>query len=198
MTHSPKRQLRDQMRRLRRGVARPARERHSRAICDRVQALAQFQRCRTLALYWPLLDRGEVDVRSLDQAARGTGKRVFYPFMSGAGSAVQMGFAAVERTDCLRDRGRGFSEPDPSGRQALPGELELIVVPALAATPAGHRLGHGSGFYDVVLARFRPPACSIVVVYSCQLLDRLPLEPHDMACDLVVTEQTPLGQCGGG
>jgi 5-formyltetrahydrofolate cyclo-ligase len=61
-------------------------------------------------------------------------------------------------------------------------------VPALAATPDGHRLGYGKGFYDATLPDVCPPALAIAVVYSFQLLAELPVESHDHRCDLVATD----------
>jgi 5-formyltetrahydrofolate cyclo-ligase len=64
-----------------------------------------------------------------------------------------------------------------------------VIVPALAATPDGHRLGYGSGFYDVTLPELRPPALAVTVLYSFQLLAELPTLEHDVACDVVVTDR---------
>ncbi len=51
-------------------------------------------------------------------------------------------------------------EPDPGVPAAKAGDIDLIVVPALAAALTGHRIGAGSGFYDVTLRDFptRSPA----------------------------------------
>jgi 5-formyltetrahydrofolate cyclo-ligase len=40
-----------------------------------------------------------------------------------------------------------------------------------------------------VLPRFSPPATSIVVAFDFQLVVELPVEAHDVACDLVVTDR---------
>ena len=63
-----------------------------------------------------------------------------------------------------------------------------MVVPALAADARGHRIGYGSAFYDAVIAAMCPPACSLVVVYDFELVDRVPVGRFDRACDLVVTD----------
>ena len=78
-----------------------------------------------------------------------------------------------------------------ASRAAGVAELDLILVPALAATQEGARLGFGSGFYDRVLPVFRasPRTLSLIVLYEFQVVAALPTEPHDFFCDALLTEQ---------
>jgi 5-formyltetrahydrofolate cyclo-ligase len=55
----------------------------------------------------------------------------------------------------------------------------IAIVPALAADPAGHRLGRGGGSYDRALARLSPDAVSIALLHAGELLPHVPHEPHD-------------------
>lgn len=68
-----------------------------------------------------------------------------------------------------------------------PGDLDVVVVPGVAFTVDGHRLGQGGGHYDRFLLRLRPDCLTIGVCYAEQLVDAVPLEPHDVAVDVVVT-----------
>jgi 5-formyltetrahydrofolate cyclo-ligase len=74
-------------------------------------------------------------------------------------------------------------EDDPS-----PDEPDVIVVPGVAFTADGHRLGQGGGWYDRFLARVRDECVTIGVGFAPQLVERLPVEPHDVALDVVVTD----------
>jgi 5-formyltetrahydrofolate cyclo-ligase len=56
--------------------------------------------------------------------------------------------------------------------------VDLVVVPAVAVDARGMRLGRGGGSYDRALARARS-ARVLAVVYSDELLDEVPAEPHD-------------------
>jgi 5-formyltetrahydrofolate cyclo-ligase len=71
--------------------------------------------------------------------------------------------------------------PDPSG-------VDVVIVPGVAFTPGGARLGQGGGWYDRFLAAVRPDCTSIGVGFEEQVVDALPTEAHDIALDLVVTE----------
>ena len=66
-----------------------------------------------------------------------------------------------------------------------------MIVPGLAFTRRGDRLGQGGGWYDRVLAGVRDDCVTIGVAFAPQLVDELPVEPHDRPVDLVVTEHGP-------
>ena len=86
-------------------------------------------------------------------------------------------------------RGQKFAEPPRDAKVASRGDVDVVLVPALAVSPEGHRLGQGVGFYDATLPDLAPPALTIIVGFSFQLLAELPLEPHDFECDAVVTDR---------
>ena len=76
---------------------------------------------------------------------------------------------------------------EPQGDTPCPAEaIDLMVVPAVAFTRRGERLGRGKGFYDCYLSREGFRAYTVGVCYSHQLLDSLPTEPHDCRVDEVV------------
>ena len=76
---------------------------------------------------------------------------------------------------------------EPQGDEPCPAEtIDLMVVPAVAFTRQGERLGRGKGFYDCYLSREGFRAYTVGVCYSHQLLDSLPTEPHDCRVDEVV------------
>jgi len=187
-----KKLIRQRMRALRAALPASAWQARSGKICARLSALPEYQAARSIALFWPIDERREVDLRSLDASARAAGKLVYYPFMDPLGAIFRTGFRRVDDTSALIERGRGFSEPPNDAAEAGAGSLDLIVVPALAAAPSGHRLGYGAGFYDQTLAEFCPPALTLVVLYDFQLLSELPQATHDIACSLIVTDERTL------
>jgi 5,10-methenyltetrahydrofolate synthetase len=157
-------------------------------------------------LFWPLEQNREVDLRPLDAELAARGVARYYPFMDATsdelgGTSFVTGFRRVEDTSTLVERGRRFLEPPPGTPVAERGAVDLIIVPALVATPAGDRLGYGAGFYDATLPDLRPPARALIVAYSFQLVGELPLFEHDVRCDGVVTDDAvydPDGSIGAG
>ena len=69
---------------------------------------------------------------------------------------------------------------------------DVVIVPGLAFTPRGQRLGQGGGWYDRFLAGVRDDCVTIGVCFHEQLVAEVPTEPHDVAVDVVVTDE---GRC---
>lgn len=67
-------------------------------------------------------------------------------------------------------------------------KCQIILVPGVAFDRRGIRLGRGQGFYDRALAQFKGK--KIGLAYAVQVLEEsLPCEPHDIAMDLIITNQ---------
>ena len=188
LAEAAKQELRKRMRALRTAHPAQALALRSRSLVARALQLPEFQAARSLALFFPLEARKEVDLRELDAEARRQGKRVYYPFLEQRGDALLSGLRLTGALSDLGERGARFPEPPPDAPSAQRGDVELLFVPALAVAPSGHRLGYGAGFYDSLLPDVRPPARAIVVAYDFQLLVELPILPHDVACDGVLTD----------
>jgi 5-formyltetrahydrofolate cyclo-ligase len=192
LAEAAKQELRKRLRALR--LAHPAEAllTRGRALVTRVISLPIFETASSVALFFPMLERKEIDLRPLDAEARRRGKRVYYPFLEPRGDALVSGLRLTGSLDELADRGQRFFEPPPEAPVAARGDVDLVLVPALAVAPSGHRLGYGAGFYDSLLPDVRPPAKAVVVAYDFQLLMELPTLPHDVPCDVVVTDAREL------
>lgn len=70
-----------------------------------------------------------------------------------------------------------------------PAAVDVVVVPGIAFTRSGDRLGQGGGWYDRFLTGVRADCVTIGVGFGPQLLASLPTEPHDRRLDVVVTDQ---------
>lgn len=66
---------------------------------------------------------------------------------------------------------------------------DVVVVPGLAFTASGHRLGQGGGWYDRYLTEIRDDCLTIGVCFREQLLADVPVEAHDITVDVVVTDE---------
>jgi 5-formyltetrahydrofolate cyclo-ligase len=188
LAEAAKQELRKRMRALRAAHPAEALSLRSRSLVARAAALPAWQAAGSVALFYPLLERKEVDLRELDAEARRQGKRVYYPFLEPRGDKLVSGLRLTGSLDELSLRGQRFHEPPPDASMAGRGDVDLIFVPALAVAPSGHRLGYGAGFYDSLLPDVRPPARAVVVAYDFQFLVDLPTLPHDVPCDAVVTD----------
>lgn len=86
--------------------------------------------------------------------------------------------------------GRPPAQPDGEARGAKSlKEADLIVIPALAASADGTRLGQGGGWYDRALMHRSPGVPVVAVVFDDEVLEPgiIPAEPHDVPVDAIVT-----------
>ena len=89
----------------------------------------------------------------------------------------------------LSARGTEVALPED---EVAPDWADVVIVPGLAFTPGGQRLGQGGGWYDRFLAGVRDDCVTIGVCFDEQLLAEVPTEAHDVLVDLVVTDR---GRC---
>lgn len=158
------------------------RERRSAAICRRILAMPFYAAARAIHSYLPM--RSEADVRPLIADALARGKGVVVPVV--APGAAELSHAWLESLGALEPGTFGTFNPRDA-RPAAPGDWDLTIVPLLAFDRRGYRLGYGKGYYDRLLAARSTPA--VGAAFAAQELDALPVEPHDVALDWIVTER---------
>jgi len=173
-----KAELRKRMRGVRKTMPAEACAARSAKIAERLEPL--LEGAATVALFWPMLERHEVDLRSVDPALRARGATVVYPTI---GETEMFFRAALPET--LAERGYGFEEPPEDAPRV--DAIDVIVVPALAADPTGQRIGYGAGYYDRTLPRYA--AKTVAVIYDWQLVAEVAALPNDVRVDWVVTDQ---------
>jgi len=151
----------------------------STEICQRIEALPEWADARTVAIYAAQIS--EPDLAALLDAPD---KTFCFPRVSDD----TLEFHRCDSHDLLRAGRWKIREPDPDNCPAVPpSEIDLLLIPGLAFTRAGGRLGRGGGFYDRFLSRVHR-AVKIGVCFHIQLITVLPLEIHDHEVDLVITE----------
>ena len=67
-------------------------------------------------------------------------------------------------------------------------KIDVVIVPLVAASLDGYRLGYGGGYYDRFLRKLRPDLITIGLSYEMQLFESIPIEEHDIRLDYIVTE----------
>ena len=86
--------------------------------------------------------------------------------------------------------GRPPAQPDGEARGAESlNEADLIIIPALAASADGTRLGQGGGWYDRALTHRSPGVPVVTAIFDDEVLEAgiIPAEPHDVPVDAIVT-----------
>ncbi len=164
----------------------------SARACDRLAALPEFAAARTLALYAPLPT--ELDVMPLAAAAIAHGVTVAIPRTNWTTRELLFAPLATADTNALVLGRLGLREPGRDAPTILLSAIDLLVVPGLAFDPRGHRLGRGAGFYDRLLAHPDLRALTVGVCFDEQLVEDVPVDPHDLPVASVVTPSHVVGR----
>jgi 5-formyltetrahydrofolate cyclo-ligase len=160
----------------------------SRAIVDRFLALPEYAEAQTVMFYIDV--RAEVRTRhSLPEALR-SGKKIVVPWCNDRG---ELELFHLTNMDELAVGMYKILEPKPELRQ-LPDkqvraeDLDVVMVPGVAFDRRGGRMGHGKGYYDKLLQHARSDAPLVALAFECQLFPEIPVAPHDIFMDKIITE----------
>lgn len=174
-----KKALRRAMRERNKALSVEQRRAASARIFSCVELLPQFVSARCVAAFCALGD--EPDTAEVLQRWVAMGLRVVVPRVEGE----VMRFYDYT-PEGVANGAFGIAEPTSEAPLCLPSEIDLVVVPGVAFTAEGMRLGRGKGYYDKYLAQPDFHAYTMGVGYAHQLVESLPTEPHDQRLDEVV------------
>ena len=189
-----KRALRLRMRQLRR--RQPNKEEAAARVFAELMQSPEYRNATTLLFYVSLPD--ELPTHCAISDALSQGKRVVVPYCVG----LDLGLFHLTDFEELQPGSLGILEPKLQlrylqGREVAPSSLDLLIVPGLAFTPRGARLGQGRGYYDRLIPTLKDQAYLVGVAFECQLLESLPVAAHDAEMQIVITEKAVYHQNSG-
>lgn len=155
----------------------------SLAMADAGEALS-FDPGTVIAGYLPI--RSEPDLRPLLARLRERGARLCLPVVMDRETIVFRDF--VRGADLVKT---GFGTSGP-GEEAEVLDPDLLLMPLSSFDARGNRLGYGAGHYDRAIARLRAKGKSPALIgaaFSVQEVEALPADAHDVALDMILTEQ---------
>jgi len=181
MSDGAKTRLRDEVLAGRRRRDSGELENAGAALAAHVAAEPLFARARTVAVYLSMPT--EPPTGPLIDALLAGGREVLVPVVA---DHNRLDWVALTAGTAPITSELGIPEPEGPrlGGDAL-ARCDVVLVPALAADHAGHRLGRGAGYYDRALADVAVPV--VAVVFTDELLADVPIEDHDVAVDAVLT-----------
>jgi len=155
----------------------------SAKACQLFAEQPEYQRAQVVQVYFSIAS--EADTMPLVLRAWQEGKRVVAPKVSWE----QRRMLPIEISSVvdLSEAYMGIREPT----QGVPlpvSEIDLVVLPGLGFDKFGNRLGRGKGFYDRFLAHRDYRAVSCALAMEEQFVDAVPVGPHDMPIDMLVTD----------
>lgn len=160
-------------------------------ILERLTAIAVFRSAHTVLSYASF--RSEVDTYGIMRYCAAHGKKVVLPRVEAASKTLHL--YEIGSIDDLCPGYWGIPEPPTlqSKKRDVAG-VDLIIVPGAAFDEECNRLGYGGGYYDRLLSGRKAPA--IALAYKEQVLSALPVEPHDVRMDMILTDTRTL-DCSG-
>ena len=207
-----KSEIRSFVKGLVRGISVEERTRFSEALKEEVVGLECWRSAKEVMLFFSLPD--EVDMLPLIRAALAEQKRIYLPRVIAAQVSRGVDVCEVAEGNTLPKKstlpagntvsgeemilevrelapeqlalGRwGIWEPtDEAPLLSDYSRLDLVVVPGVAFSSDGKRLGRGKSFYDRFLPLV-PRAAYVGVCYPCQVVEQIPADPWDIGMDIV-------------
>jgi 5-formyltetrahydrofolate cyclo-ligase len=172
---SDKSLLRKAMRERLRGLSPSERRERSVQICENLKRF--FPGNNSIALFAP--KEIEPDLDLLWELGSLEHHLISYPRCEGQ----TLSFRTVTTLSDLSSGRSGIREPVGG---AIPDRLDLMLIPGLAFTADGHRLGRGAGFYDRFLSTASGYTVKVGICFAFQLLPEIPVECHDVKVDALV------------
>ena len=174
-----RRDLRQKMLETRKSLPSQIINKTSKEICELIRNLDLFKNAKIIASY--VACNGEIDPSFLESSHN----KIF-------------SFPVVQKNRLLKfvtpngifaEGSFGIPEPQ-SGIEEEISDLDLVLVPLLAADIEGNRLGHGGGYYDKTFALERKDRRPMLIglAHSFQIVERLEVNPWDVPLDVLVTE----------
>lgn len=153
----------------------------SAAICGHLASSLVWQRSHTVMLYAPM--RYEPDLTPVLDTLNG--KCLVLPSMENDLIVPRTISSAAE----FRISSGALREPDPERCPVVDAAaIDLIMVPGLGFGRDGSRLGRGKGHYDRFLAALPDRTVSTGVCFACQVSATIPVEPHDVMMNRLLTQ----------
>lgn len=152
----------------------------SAAIAEHLLAAPEVRRAASVAAYAAV--GREPGTGLLLDGLRAAGKRVLLPLTVGgkARGGLDLDWAVYTGPESLAAARFGLLEPisPPLGVEAV-ATPDAVLVPGMAVSADGHRLGKGGGCYDRALARVPCGTFTCVLLYDEEVGVDVPVEPHD-------------------
>ena len=177
-----KNSIRAKMRARRREVSSEDKAVAEADICKKLLALMNVKMPQTVVAVY-LASPDEISLDGFIKQALQVGLQIVAPRWNG--NTYQLARLKGLDETCLRYGPMGIREPMAEDI-VLPQDVGAWLVPGLAFTADGRRLGYGGGWYDRLLSMASSSSAKLGIAYQFQMLDDLPSEPHDVKLTAIV------------
>ncbi len=154
----------------------------SKKIQKKLQKLDFFREAKTIGAYYSI--GSEISTKNILQDILNDAKDLSLPKLIDDN-------LIFKKISSLKDLEKGsFSILEPKENCADTSDLDVILVPSIAMTRNGQRLGYGYGYYDRYLSSTKSK--TIALTYSKQIVKHIPETENDVRIDYIITENETL------
>ena len=178
-----KKEIRQKMLAKRRALSASEIDEKSRTLRDQIVSLPAYQKAKRIMAYLSM--KGEADLDPLIRQALADGKEIYIPVCL---PEKQMEAGRLLSMDHFKKGPYGLRDLPDGYAVISPEELDLVLVPGVACTKEGIRLGMGAGYYDRYLSHV-PFEKRVVTLWDFQVIADIPFEPFDQKMAQIVTEK---------
>ncbi|MFB6729223.1 5-formyltetrahydrofolate cyclo-ligase [Bacillus mobilis] len=156
----------------------------SEQIAFSLYAQKEWAEAKTIGI--TLSMENEVNTYPIIEKAWEEGKKVVVPKCN-KGTRT-MTFRQISNFDQLETVYMNLREPIPALTEEVGADdIDLQIVPGVAYTGRGERIGYGGGYYDRYLVHYKGKTLSLA--YSFQMVEHIPVEPFDKNVEKIITEK---------
>lgn len=142
----------------------------------------EFQRARVIGAFFSI--DWEIPIQSCLKKILNQGKILLLPKIRG----VNLSFYRVDDLKTMVPGPYGLLEPASTKPYSL-GRCRMLLIPAVALSFKGERLGRGGGYYDRLLRKTPKTLLRVGVAFFCQIVEKLPTTRNDQKVDCILTEK---------
>lgn len=165
-------------------IKKPQYEQLSYEIANNLYSDTYWKEAKTIGV--TVSKTPEVDTFQIIRRAWEEGKQVVVPKC--LPKTKEMSFRLLSRFDQLETVYYGLFEPiECETQEVTPSKIDLIIVPGVAFSDRGYRIGFGGGYYDRFLATYTGHTVSLA--FDPQLISTLPVEEHDIPVEKIITSK---------
>ena len=179
-----KKRMRDAILLQRDAMSSAARTSASRAILEKVSALPQYGNAKVVLTYMGF--GTEIETQPFFERIIADGKIVALPRVDRATQTLIL-HSARGMSDLLTSK-YGILEPGTDAPIVAVTNVDFVLMPGVAFDRNGNRLGYGRGYYDKLMSTANPALAGVAAGFSCQIVDKVPIGPHDKKVDCIITE----------
>ncbi len=179
-----KKKMREVILRQRDAMSPSARTSTSRVILEKICALPQYGNAKVVLTYMGF--GTEIETQPFFERVIADGKIVVLPRVDRASQTLIL-HSARGMSELMTSK-YGILEPGTDAPIVAVTSVDFVLMPGVAFDRNGNRLGYGRGYYDKLMSTANPALAGVAAGFSCQIVDKVPIGPHDKKVDCIITE----------